>query len=349
MADNTKTHAYADKWLALYEAAGEYERTKPWQWMSDSDIFGVIDPDTAEAGYCCVLGGAGECFGLAVYLGAQGYEAFVKIMTGEYEGRFEETVYINRSLVLTFDDKKSLEKPDLAWMKHLKVDWRGRVGWPCFRSYRPGYLPWHLDEHEMVFLTICIRRTIEFAVRFKKNSAILDAPDRKSRLVMEQDGEGRWKDRWYLPERVKKDVPLLFMPDAKRIKGILDTAGRSGMTWEIDISYSPMPIMGEGDRPYFPLTFYAVDRESFFVLNAHIFSPDALHHEIPEQFFKAIEDNKILPAEILVRREDVHAGLKLIADQLGITIRMKRNLKAVDDVTRHMAAHFKGFGARKRR
>lgn len=348
MADYTKTDPFAEKWLALYAAAEEYEKTKPWQWMSDSDMFGVIDPDTAEVGYCCVLGEAGECFGLAVYLGDQGYETFVKVIKGEYEGRFEETVYVNRSLLLTFDDKKGLEKPDLEWIKRLKVDWSGRTGWPCFRSYRPGYLPWYLDEHEVVFLTVCIRQAVEFALRFKKNPTILNAPDRKSRLVMEQDEEGRWKDRWYLPEPVKKVVPLLFIPDAKRIKDILDTVGQNGMTWEIDVSYSPMPIMGEGDRPYFPLTFYAVDRESFFVLNAHIFSPDTLYHEIPEQFLKAIENNKMYPAEILVRREDVYAGLKLIADQLGITIRKKRNLKAVDDVKRHMAAHFKGLSARKR-
>ncbi len=42
-------------WQALYKAALEFKEIAPWDWMSDSDIFGVKSPYDGEIGYCCVL------------------------------------------------------------------------------------------------------------------------------------------------------------------------------------------------------------------------------------------------------------------------------------------------------
>jgi hypothetical protein len=61
-----------EQWTALYEAAAAFKELAPWQWMYDSDLFGVQDPETGEVGYCCVLGALGELLGLNVHRGRPG-------------------------------------------------------------------------------------------------------------------------------------------------------------------------------------------------------------------------------------------------------------------------------------
>lgn len=61
-------------WKDLYEAASIFREIKCWNWMWDSDIFGVENPENGEFGYCCVLGRMGEVFGMVTYLGTERLE-----------------------------------------------------------------------------------------------------------------------------------------------------------------------------------------------------------------------------------------------------------------------------------
>ena len=42
-------------WKELYQAATELMKIKPWTRMSDSDLFGVQNPESREIGYCCIM------------------------------------------------------------------------------------------------------------------------------------------------------------------------------------------------------------------------------------------------------------------------------------------------------
>ena len=53
-------------WKDLYEAARMFREIKCWNWMWDSDIFGVGNPENGEIGYCFVLGRIGEARQLIV-------------------------------------------------------------------------------------------------------------------------------------------------------------------------------------------------------------------------------------------------------------------------------------------
>ena len=54
----SRRQAMALKWRPRYEAADHIKELAPWQWMQESDIFGVQDPETGEFGFVSVMGQA---------------------------------------------------------------------------------------------------------------------------------------------------------------------------------------------------------------------------------------------------------------------------------------------------
>ena len=46
----------------LYDAVAGYWETECWNWMWDSDLFGVIDPAGGDTAYCSVMGREGQHF-----------------------------------------------------------------------------------------------------------------------------------------------------------------------------------------------------------------------------------------------------------------------------------------------
>ncbi len=85
------------------------KRLQPWRWMSDIDMFAVVDPVSEETGYCCVLGEAGQTYGLAVYMGDEGFRTLIDI----FQGNREIYPHQQRSLLLSFNNRSDLTKEDL--------------------------------------------------------------------------------------------------------------------------------------------------------------------------------------------------------------------------------------------
>ena len=51
-------------------------------------------------------------------------------------------------LQASFEDRSELHDKDRQVIKDLGLKFRGRQTWPLFRSYRAGFVPWHLDADE---------------------------------------------------------------------------------------------------------------------------------------------------------------------------------------------------------
>lgn len=71
-----------------------------------------------------------------------------------------------------------------------------------FRSYRPGYAPWHLTGPKARFLAVALRQAVDVARRFRDDDAVL-GPQVAGCIpfrVPEGDGtDNLWRDELRFP------------------------------------------------------------------------------------------------------------------------------------------------------
>jgi len=331
------------EWKALYEAALEFKELAPWNWMHDTDFFGVKDPVSGEIGYCCIMGAAGEYYALGLYLGSEGLYGLSSILSGEFSEFKDEALYIQNCLMASFEDRKSLQKQDLQQIKALGLTFRGRSSWPLFRNYLPGFVPWYLTGDEARFLTVALQQAIDVSLRFKKDPWLLDHPSNDHYFVRVPDNQGEniiWKDEWLEPSPFKmEDTPVIPVEETTLHR--LKKAGlqRRGI-WEIDFFYVPAIVREKGERPYYPYMSLMVDHDSTFILNFQIEKEADCKSTFAVKFADFIGRMKVMPEELLVKHYDVYRIMEPLSAELGIEIYMVDSLPALEYVKESMKEFF---------
>ena len=364
-------HCSLSIWKNLYDAADSFREIACWDWMSDADVFGVQNPDSGEIGYCCVLGELGEVFGLVIYLGSTGLEQHRKIQSGRIHGGSGDAVYRQNCLTVWFGARRDLDKNDLKVVKDLGRKFRGGDAWPQFRSMQPGYIPWFLTEDEAKFLTLCLAQARQIALRFGKDPTCLTAPGKNLYLVQvpkqktdfhsvaEMSGstlatgqqtlfpeaietpEFEWDSQWLTPAPLAKTAVGPVPLDELRLQRIKKASQGHRGVWEIDAFFTPSPV-DNGDRPFLPFTLLSAERDSGMILGTVLAEVKTWETEFAKAFLESVEQHKILPNKLSLRKEELRQLFAPLAAQLGIQIELTKKLAAVDRAKREMLKFMEG-------
>jgi len=332
--------ASPQEWGNLYTAAIEFKKIEPWQWMDDTDLLGVQNPENGEIGYCCVLGALGEFYGLAVYLGTEGLNVELRIHSGEIRPEDREVTYIQKCLLASFADRKYLQKEDLDVIKQLGLKFRGPSSWPSFRSYQPGYYPWYLDRKEVAFFTLVLQQTKEVALRFKANRNLFHPPGKDLYFVRVPERRGTdliWEDGWLRPAPLEEKESEIQVIDELRLQRIRKKTLKSQGTWEIDFFHIPAPVK-EDARPFYPYVFLSVDHDTGIILKSHLEKPDQYKMKFLDQMLDLIEELGCLPREVMVQNEKAFRLYEPVASKLGFRLMQTKKLREVGRARKSMEA-----------
>lgn len=325
-----------DEWRRLYQAATAFREAAPWRWMTETEIFGVQNPESGEIGYGSIMGMLGEHLALAVYLGSEGLEGF---------WRLEEDRDVEPSFVLevpqlqaSWVNRDELQREDLEVIKALGLKFRGQGAWPLFRSYMPGYFPWFVTSEEARFLTLALEQGLEIAQRVRENRSLLAPLRQGPHLVRtpEQQGETLvWRDEWVKPPppQPRPLPPTVAEADLATMRQL----PHRKMTVEADLFLMPSPIKEKEDpRPYFPYNLMMVEARSGVILGTDLLTPkpslDDMWAKAPETFLKMFHSLGSLPTEVAVHSDRLYELLKPVADGLGIRLTRKHSLLALEQV-----------------
>ncbi len=325
------------EWKDLYSVAIDFKKLKCWNFMWDSDIFGVQNPVTGEIGYCCIMGSAGEHFALGVFLGSEGLEGLFKIQSDQVTLSDTESIYLQRCIMVSFEDRKFITKQDYEKIRKLGLKFRGRNEWPLFRSYMPHHLPWYLNRDEAQFLTIALQQAIHVCKRFKNDPEMLIPPSTTEILVRVplKDNSLEWGDEWLIPSEMDEEDIMIGNVDEDALEDFLKL--KHNGIWEADLFYFHETVQDNPEeRPYYPYVILWVERDNGIILNSKVVNPEEWANIFSNQLQENVENIASLPHMIIVKKKELFTFLEPVTSKLGIKLTLASNLKLIDQIKKDM-------------
>jgi len=324
-------------WRRLYAAADQIMRLAPWRWLLETDVFGVQFPGTDEIGYVSIMGNIGEHYAVSVYLGDEALTKFWDIESAPQIEDNTERILELPQLMASFEDRDMLEKADREIIRQLGLQYRGKRNWPLFRSYRPGFYPWFLEQNEVEKLATALEQAIGLAMRLEDRPELLKMErgcDFLVRVCRKRGSDVVWEDsvrELTLPE----PSTLNFRIDHAAIDEFESLPADAGPA-EVAFFLAPGRVGTPGQRPSFTYLLLAVEPESCHILGLELFQAlDGLHRmweEIPAKLVSILNKAGFAPDELQVSSPRLHEFLAPIFGDLGIRVSLWESLPAVEEV-----------------
>jgi len=325
-----------NEYKELYQAVINFKEAKCWEWMTDVDIFGVENIDTHEMGYCCIMGNAGEMYGLSIYIGDEGLKAYMQTLHPEIP--YEDLRFIQKCITVYFQDRERLNREELKLIKELGLKFRGRKQWPQFKNYTPNYFPSKLSKGEVKYMTYALEQAIDVASRCKDNKDLTQPEGEESilcRVAKKVDKIITWEDKYVRPS-IKENYAEYENINEIALKRIKSNTPKKSDIWEVDFFNSPV-MVSEGERSYYPMIFVAIEVESSMMLTMKIGSDfENYIDEFGDEFINLLSKSEYIPETIVVQRKSVFKMLETILKKLDIELHLVEELHIIQEFKREL-------------
>jgi hypothetical protein len=327
----------------LYSLASELYSLRPWRILEEDQLIVVRDSVSGELRFCSVMGALGEVFSMHAYMGAEGLRQFRRIEAGEFSdpGEFLASTHC---IYVEFVAKAELLRQDkelLAAVKHPQG--RGLAS-PIFRTMRPGFLPWLVNEQEARALAECIRavNVVCSIVANEQDADFWEDPDTLPMVTCIEGGEPRFKVEMFHPVLPPEPpvAPVQLPEEVLSAVRAKDYAVRGVM--ELDMTYSAASIGKKNERNACAAFAIAVDAQSGMVLAPEVSDSSVAPGDmLAAVFLKAIQSSRTLPKEIRVRSQKLKDSLTPLMESFAVKVRVPSKMPASDEAKAHLL-NFRG-------
>ena len=333
----------------LFDLAKQIKELKPWRWMEESDLIGIVSPESDKIGFISVMGSIGEYEAVALYLGAEGLHGFID-MHENRDSSPDILLQVNH-IQVAFSDRKDLETEDLNLIKTLGLKFRGTGAWPLFRTYRAGYLPWRITLDEARFFVHALSQIIELPVMVRDAEEQPFHPTGRveeggwlMRVSQKTPAGLVWRDQvWQIPkpkpESITVSIDSRLLESVKRIP-------RSDADFEVDLRLLPVRIGEPAERPVAAHALVTVDRDSGFLLGIELMnatdSVADMYSRVPGNLLNQLADHQFVPKRITVGSEKLRAVLQPLAQMLNVEVRYAKKLPNVNRALKEMNQWLQG-------
>jgi hypothetical protein len=326
MAKQTRKGVSYDEWRRAFRLAEEIRVIEPWEFMEETDIFGVEDPVSGTMGFVSVMGMLGELFAVALYEGATALYDFFAAQDANLNA-YPERVLEAQQLQLSFENRDMLDRRDRELIKRMGLQLRGPQGWPMFRSYRAGFVPSLIDQDELRFLSIALEQCLDVFPRFEADPSLLDESEDMTFLVRVPKRRG------------DQIIPIVEYDDLfEECRGLK----KSDEAFELDFFWLATPIQ-EGPRPFYPYVLLLVGVDSGKVLGLRMLhvedSFEAMWGKLPRSLLEIFLDIRRVPHTVHVRSSRLAFLIEPLSEQVPFTITPADELPVLDDAKESLYNH----------
>ncbi|CAN5454011.1 hypothetical protein BH23BAC3_BH23BAC3_24270 [soil metagenome] len=317
----------------LYPLSLELQDLAPWQWMHESELFGIQIPDSDTFYFASVMGSIGQFFAVSFYEGVRAADQFLRIQDLPDDARPDDILLLPH-LMVSFDEKKYLEHNDKQRIKQYGYSLKDRKKWPMFQQVIPGHPYIFPESAKLKDLIPLLEQTLVITKRARKEEfAYIERSDigfnGLFRMLKSGSNTG-WSDEFM-------EVPVYSEPAAvpKSIRKVeqLNRIPGKNLVLEVELAMIPNPVM-DRKPPYFPFILLLVDKESGYIYHFEILTP---HPSVDEmvagsgvKLLEILIEQKIHPQEIQVRSERLHPVLKKVLTGTSVFLSYQRRLPALE-------------------
>lgn len=334
----TSSHEEARELCLLAQQIGALA---PWEWMEETDVFGVQHPVTGEIGFVSVLGALGEYRAIAVYQGIEGLHGWLDFNSaldlGPQNSDAARLLLETPHLHVSYSDSVLFEKRDRDLLKGVGLKFTGHR--PLFRSSRPGYLPWFVTREEARLLIHTLSQTIIIAERLAEDQDILVfAEDGENatflvRVSREQGSELVWEDRVQKISLLGPQVvPLAIEP---AVLNKLNLIAQSPLEIEADLFIGPGAVGKRGDRPAALYMLMLADHDSGFIFGVEAMVAEqgltSMYAEVPNRFANLLLKTQVVPTRLMIRSDRLFELLKPLTQKLNVKLFYADELPAIEE------------------
>lgn len=317
--------------LNIYTKAAELRKMAPWFNMYEADVFGIHIKEAETDFYVSVIGSEGSFTAVSIYAGHEALGDFMELMLFDFEVGAEDVLMIPH-LMLSFEDRDSLEKEERKKLKELGLKFRGSGTWPVLRKINPGHPPVFPKPEELRFMATVIEQTMLVARRAAKEELPfmqVNEDDEIVGLVRTGSAEAKpdsWKDAFATLSFETTAIPVQINRSAVYELGNLP---QTDCVLQVDMPLMPTPI-NENGSSYFPFVFLVMDKESGYILHFELLTPDPSAIEMYGQcgnvLLEALLSNNLSPVAIEVKSPRLFKVFSSVLEQTNIRVVFKPTL-----------------------
>jgi hypothetical protein len=333
-----RKEASLEQWRELYDVAIEIKELEPWKYLWDMDVITIIPSRLKEPIYCSIMGRGGGFFGVGSYFGFKAINNFYKMAENNNIPQEQMIRYQDDNIIMCyFGSREELTNKELKLIKDLGLKFRGKNNWIYFHSFKKGYMPFVLDEEEVIretevlqHLYMSLKAFIEHGLKvdFENGMSLVRTYDNDEELWLNFEAPIPLHPEPY-PEIILQDDLLIAKLNKQKV--VNDSI-------EIDITYLNAVVNDKKyDRPVNPRICIIASRTNGMIIDQSMLSPD--DDEIQAIFNMVVNyiSNIGKPKTIFVRDEYIMSILKNLCERINIELKIKGRLKVVDNFVKEFA------------
>ena len=318
-------------WRQLYTYADEWVQLKPWEVLWSNDF--VALEINGKTYYCTIMGKLGDCIGVSIYEGEEGYADLCSI-AHEYPDQAITQYMMFEQNCLTFymGDREEVPKGQKEIIKKLGLKYRGKGHWPYFLSFVPRFYPYEINDQQASVIVQVFKHLIPLMKAYMNHEVAVDFDN--GEILFAHDHHG-WKyEAIQRPEEQEKFY-VVDLEDQQYLN-YLKELPQTQNQYIIDLAYLSGGLVDEAyDRPVSSLVLLALDVDSQQIIKVSMPRPE--DDEIIEciSMFCELMQDYGKPKDIYIRNPRVFSSIISICEECQVEVNVT-SLQMMDDIFAQM-------------
>ncbi len=316
----------------VYRVCGQILLLKPWEKLSETDIFAIKLPGSGKEYFVSVMGSNGEVFALAFYEGERAIYKFFELQNEELN--YHPTFLLSiPQIVVSWEEKRELDPLQAHIMDKMGISYTGKNVWPQITRTIPGCMPEIPDIRSFEIIKILLEQSLVMLPRVISDPSIVwGNPDQLNTILFRVPkkviGEWVWHDK------MKTPAPDTALSKVNYNAFQLEEFRNLPVIWktlQVDIVLQPYPIKGKDGKVNFAFILIAMDPKNDLILFAQVLESEKRYETNLKNLPNLIMDELVAiggrPAKFEYRNPDLLATLRLFQNIAGIEAVLNRNLE----------------------